>query len=79
MGYNCHFEVQVASANIGASMYNNIPWRISTWTRLRKVDDAAAVLNRRGRRRQRRLGQQRRRNLRRKGLGNGEHRRMHRP
>lgn len=25
MGFNCHFEVQVASANIGASMYNNIP------------------------------------------------------
>ncbi|HEY5103332.1 MAG TPA: hypothetical protein VII70_11165 [Steroidobacteraceae bacterium] len=25
MGYNCRFEVQVASANIGASMYNNIP------------------------------------------------------
>jgi hypothetical protein len=24
MGYNCHFDVQVASANIGASMYNNI-------------------------------------------------------
>jgi hypothetical protein len=25
MGFNCRFEVQVASANIGASMYNNIP------------------------------------------------------
>jgi len=25
MGYNCRFEIQVASANIGASMYNNIP------------------------------------------------------
>jgi hypothetical protein len=25
MGFNCHFDVQVASANIGASMYNNIP------------------------------------------------------
>ena len=25
MGYNCRFDVQVASANIGASMYNNIP------------------------------------------------------
>jgi hypothetical protein len=24
MGFNCHFDVQVASANIGASMYNNI-------------------------------------------------------
>lgn len=24
MGYNCHFDWQVASANIGASMYNNI-------------------------------------------------------
>jgi hypothetical protein len=24
-GYNCTFDVQVASANIGASMYNNIP------------------------------------------------------
>ena len=24
-GYNCTFEVQVVSANIGASMYNNIP------------------------------------------------------
>jgi hypothetical protein len=23
-GYNCSFDVQVASANIGASMYNNI-------------------------------------------------------
>lgn len=25
MGYNCRFDVQVASANIGASMYNNVP------------------------------------------------------
>lgn len=25
MGYNCRFEVQVASANIGASMYANVP------------------------------------------------------
>jgi hypothetical protein len=25
MGYNCRFDIQVASANIGASMYNNIP------------------------------------------------------
>jgi hypothetical protein len=25
MGFNCHFDVQVASANLGASMYNNIP------------------------------------------------------
>jgi hypothetical protein len=25
MGFNCHFDVQVASANIGASMYNNVP------------------------------------------------------
>jgi hypothetical protein len=24
-GYNCSFDVKVASANIGASMYNNIP------------------------------------------------------
>ena len=24
-GYNCTFDVQVASANLGASMYNNIP------------------------------------------------------
>ncbi len=24
-GYHCTFEVQVASANIGASMFNNIP------------------------------------------------------
>ncbi len=24
MGYNCHFDWQVASANLGASMYNNI-------------------------------------------------------
>jgi hypothetical protein len=24
-GYNCTFEVTVASANIGASMYNNVP------------------------------------------------------
>src|SRR5579864_3694923 len=25
MGYNCRFDVQVASANLGASMYNNVP------------------------------------------------------
>jgi hypothetical protein len=25
MGYNCRFDIQVASANIGASMYNNVP------------------------------------------------------
>lgn len=25
MGYNCRFEVQVLSTNIGASMYNNVP------------------------------------------------------
>jgi hypothetical protein len=25
MGFNCRFDVQVQSANIGASMYNNIP------------------------------------------------------
>lgn len=25
MGYNCRFEIQVASSNLGASMYNNIP------------------------------------------------------
>ncbi len=24
MGFNCRFDIQVASANIGASMYNNI-------------------------------------------------------
>jgi hypothetical protein len=27
-GYRCTFEVQVASANIGASMYNNIPFAV---------------------------------------------------
>jgi hypothetical protein len=25
MGYNCRFDIQVASSNIGASMYNNVP------------------------------------------------------
>jgi hypothetical protein len=25
-GYRCTFDVQVASANIGASMYNNVPF-----------------------------------------------------
>jgi hypothetical protein len=25
MGYNCRFDIQVASANIGASIYNDIP------------------------------------------------------
>ena len=27
-GYRCTFDVQVASANLGASMYNNIPFGV---------------------------------------------------
>jgi hypothetical protein len=43
MGFNCRFDVQVQSANIGASIYNNIPGAFFYFDK--EAGDAAAVLS----------------------------------